>query len=447
MFFTDTICAIATPPGQGGIAILRLSGPDARDYLEKLVPQKTPYEPRRLTYGHLKDADGQRVDECMAVLMPGPRSYTREDVAEIHLHGGQIIAQQALSLAFQLGARPAEPGEFTRRAFLNGRIDLSQAEAVMGLIHAVSKRSAQAAMRQLSGGPSRFIHEALTDLYALLAGLEAAIDYPDEVDEEEAIEGLHSGALALAKRLEDAVDERSARILDGGLNAVLCGRPNAGKSSLLNALIGEERAIVTDIPGTTRDLVTSTLQLNGLRIHLTDTAGLHEACDAVERIGIDRAEKAIVQADAAILLIDQSRPIEDQSFDLSDYPEQTAIALTKGDLPPVIVPEAVRALYPAKPVFCLSSVTGEGLEALKQWLAQQAGDPDNLVITQPRHVHAAQQAAQSLLRAADSLASGQPLDMCAVDLHDALQALGEITGEQVDEKLLDKIFADFCVGK
>ncbi|MBQ8537230.1 MAG: tRNA uridine-5-carboxymethylaminomethyl(34) synthesis GTPase MnmE, partial [Clostridia bacterium] len=182
MLSNDTICAIATPPGQGGIAILRLSGPQARLYLEKLVPQKKPYKPRQLTYGHLLDAQGQQVDECMAVLMPGPRSYTREDVAEIHLHGGQVIAQQALSLAFHLGARPAEPGEFTRRAFLNGRIDLSQAEAVIGLIHAVSKRSAQAAMRQLSGGPSRFIHEALADLYALMAGLEAAIDYPDEVD-------------------------------------------------------------------------------------------------------------------------------------------------------------------------------------------------------------------------------------------------------------------------
>ena len=204
---------------------------------------------------------------------------------------------------------------------------------------------------------------------------------------------------------------------------------------------------MTDIPGTTRDLVTSTMHLNGLRIHLTDTAGLHEASDAVERIGIDRAEKAISQADAAILLIDQNRPLDEQTFDLSAYPDQTAIALTKGDLPALVTLEAVQAQYPGKPVFCLSSVTGQGLEALKNWLILQAGDPDNLVITQPRHVHAAQMAAQSLLRASDSLAAGHPLDLCAVDLHDALGFLGEITGEQVDEKLLDKIFADFCVGK
>ena len=444
MLSNDTICAIATPPGQGGIAILRLSGPQARLYLEKLVPQKKPYKPRQLTYGHLLDAQGQQVDECMAVLMPGPRSYTREDVAEIHLHGGQVIAQQALSLAFHLGARPAEPGEFTRRAFLNGRIDLSQAEAVIGLIHAVSKRSAQAAMRQLSGGPSRFIHEALADLYALMAGLEAAIDYPDE---EEAIRGLETGAMALANRLDSAVDERAARILDGGLNVVLCGRPNAGKSSLLNALIGEERAIVTDIPGTTRDLVTSTLQIAGLSVHLTDTAGLHEAQDAVERIGIDRAEKAIAQADAAILLIDRSRPLAEQRFALNHYPQQTVIALTKGDLPPLFSEKEAAALYPGRTIFAISSVTGEGLQPLKDWIAAQAGDPENLVITQPRHVHAAQQASQSLRRALESLQAGQPLDMCAVDLHDALRALGEITGEQVDEKLLDKIFADFCVGK
>ncbi|MBQ8537094.1 MAG: 50S ribosome-binding GTPase, partial [Clostridia bacterium] len=265
--------------------------------------------------------------------------------------------------------------------------------------------------------------------------------------EEEAIRGLETGAMALANRLDSAVDERAARILDGGLNVVLCGRPNAGKSSLLNALIGEERAIVTDIPGTTRDLVTSTLQIAGLSVHLTDTAGLHEAQDAVERIGIDRAEKAIAQADAAILLIDRSRPLAEQRFALNHYPQQTVIALTKGDLPPLFSEKEAAALYPGRTIFAISSVTGEGLQPLKDWIAAQAGDPENLVITQPRHVHAAQQASQSLRRALESLQAGQPLDMCAVDLHDALRALGEITGEQVDEKLLDKIFADFCVGK
>lgn len=447
MLPSDTICAIATPPGRGGIAILRLSGPESQTILAKMVPRPAPYQPRRLTYGHLLGKDGERLDECMAVLMPGPRSYTREDVAEIHLHGGQAVAQQALALAFHYGARPAEPGEFTKRAFLNGRIDLSQAEAVMGLIHAVSRRSAQAAMRQLEGGPSRFIHQALTDLYALLAGLEAAIDYPEEVDEAEATQGLKAGALDLAQRLECAADERAARILDGGLQGVLCGRPNAGKSSLLNALAGEEKAIVTAIPGTTRDLVTCTLQLSGLTVHLTDTAGLHESADAVERIGISRARQAIRRADAAILLIDASQPLADQLLDTTDFPPQRALALTKGDLPPAVSPEAAAHAFPGWSVFPLSAVTGQGLPALKDWLARQAGDPDSLVITQPRHIHAAQRASQSLRRAAQCLTDGLPLDLCAVDLHDALRALGQITGEQVDEGLLNEIFSNFCVGK
>lgn len=437
----DTIAALATAPGTGGIAIVRISGPDAEELLRALFVEKRAFETRKMAYGHVA-FQGQVLDECMAVMMRAPHSYTREDVAEIHLHGGSYAAGHVLRALYQLGARPAEAGEFTRRAFLNGRIDLSQAEAVMGIIGAEGDRSARAAVRQLSGGVNRFISFVTDELLALLAGVEAAIDYPEEVSDEEAYTSLEQGALALAERLESACDERGARLMESGLNVVLCGRPNVGKSSLLNALLQEERAIVTDIPGTTRDIVSGSFQLSGVKINLSDTAGLRHGAEQVEQIGIDRARQAIAGADVALVVLDASVPLtaEDERLMQDTAGAPRIVLYNKCDLAsaPAPLPEGTLRL---------SARTGEGMDDLRRALSAYVAHAGQSEITQERHMALCRQAAASLRSAAEACAGGASVDLAAVDLHDALQFLGRITGAQMDEKLLDDIFSRFCVGK
>ena len=294
----DTIAAQATPPGEGGIAIVRVSGPACREVLSRVFAARNgqPLLPRRLTFGHILDGE-EVVDEAMAVLMPAPHSYTREDVGELHCHGSQALVARVLALLLRSGARMAAPGEFTYRAFIGGRVDLSQAEAVMRMIRAGSERAMRSAHRQMEGGVSAFVHEAREAITALLAALSAAVDFPDEVEESLASEEVSRGCAAIAARLRAACDPRAGRIEDEGLRVALAGRPNAGKSTLLNALVGGERAIVTDVPGTTRDTLTERICVNGVSIVLTDTAGLRETDDPVERIGVSRARQAIAQAD------------------------------------------------------------------------------------------------------------------------------------------------------
>lgn len=446
---TDTIAAIATAPGQGGIAIVRLSGPQAEDILLRLfhpAGQKLPLPSHLLTYGRVMDGDVP-VDEAMAVLMRAPRSYTREDVAEIHLHGGGFIVQKVLRLCLQEGARLADPGEFTRRAFLNGRIDLSQAEAVMALIAARGEQSHQAALRQLSGGASAFIRKAADELYAIQAGIAACVDYPEEISEEEAAADLAPRIRAVRETLLSACDERSARILQSGLRVALCGRPNVGKSSLLNALLGEEKAIVTAIPGTTRDMVEGTLILNGSVIQLTDTAGLHDTNDPVEQIGVTRARRAIEQADVVLAVLDGSVPLsaQEQALLHSLTGRPLAILLNKSDLPQVLSTAVLTPQFPQVPLFTVSAAHPETLFPLKAFLADQAAVSDRLALTQPRHIEAATRAAEALARAEDALAL--TVDMASIDLQAAQMALAEITGDQVEEKLLDRVFSEFCVGK
>ena len=452
MFFEDTIAAIATASGQGGIAILRISGPEAEAVLRRIFrPIKgegETFPSHLLVYGHVVNGS-ERLDEAMAVLMRTPRSYTREDVAEIHTHGGRVMAGLALELAVKAGARPAEPGEFTRRAFLNGRLDLSQAEAVMGLVSAGGRQMARAAMRQLDGGPSLFIRKVLDKLYGLMAGLEAAIDYPEEVEEQEATRDLTQGLLSLAKEVEDACDQHGVKLLEQGMDVVLCGRPNVGKSSLLNALLGEEKAIVTDVPGTTRDILTGSIEINGLPVRLSDTAGLRETSDTVEVIGVARAHKAIRQADLALLVLDAGQALSEEDIELMQNPPEGdfAIVLNKTDLAQVLLVQDIAKMAPSVPVFPLSAKTGEGMNALKGYLGQKAGNPSQLALTSSRHLAAASRAADSLRKAVQSLNFGAPLDMAAVDMRDGLTALGEITGDQVEERLLDQVFQSFCVGK
>ena len=445
---TSTICAIATAPGQGGVAIVRLSGPEAEGILMRVFrpAKKGELVSHMLTYGHVFDGDSD-VDECMAVLMRAPRSYTREDVAEIQLHGGSFIAQKVVSLCLREGAELAAPGEFTRRAFLNGRIDLSQAEAVMNLIAAQGEKSHRAAMRQLAGGASGFIRKAADKLYEIQAGVAACIDYPEEIDEDEAAADMIPRTEALAVQIESACDERAARILQSGLRVALCGQPNVGKSSLLNALLGEERAIVTPIPGTTRDMVQGDVILGGSVIHLTDTAGLHDTDDPVERLGVERARKAMAEADLVLAVFDQSRPLDSDDHALLSAlkGKNVLIVLNKGDLSPALTADEVTALLDA-PVITVSAAAEATLAPLKAYLAQQAAVADNLALTQPRHVEAARRAARHLRQAADT-ARALSVDMASIDLQSAQLALAEITGDEVEERLLDRVFGMFCVGK
>lgn len=447
----DTIVGIATAAGEGGIAIVRISGENAVSLFEQVFfpfKRRPPFESHRLMAGHVMDG-ADVIDEAMGVVMLAPISYTREDVCEIHTHGGSVAAAEVIRLLIRKGARPAEAGEFTRRAFMNGRIDLMQAEAVMGVISARSTAAMKAEQRQLSGGQSQFIRQAQDQLQGLLAGLEAHIDYPEEIDEAEATQGLSKGLDDLIRRLQTAVDEKSARIIREGLHVALCGRPNAGKSTLFNTLLGEDKAIVTDIPGTTRDVLEGSFLLDGVQVLVQDTAGLRDSGDAVERIGVERAQNALHQADVALLLVDASKPLTEDERQLlqSEMPCPCAVLLSKQDAGDRITLQEAEALTVHRPVLAVSAMDGSGLDEVKAYLRRFVQMPQELLLTHERHMTVAREVLQRLCQARDGLKGDQPLDLAAVDMHEALYLLGRITGDSVDEKLLDEIFSHFCVGK
>ncbi len=446
----DTIAAIATAAGNGGIGIIRMSGPDAGNILERIFAPagsvKPPFETHRLIYGKIMDG-AETVDECMAVLMRAPRSYTREDVAEIQMHGGSYVVNRALELCLKEGARLADAGEFTRRAFLNGRVDLSRAEAVMELINARSEQEHKAAIRQMNGGASAFIRGFADELLDLQAGLAACIDYPEEISDEEGAGALREGLEKLIQRLEGAIDEHASRLIHQGLQVALIGRPNVGKSSLLNALLGEDRAIVTNIPGTTRDTVHGELTINGFRVILTDTAGIHETEDPVERIGVERSEKARKNADAALLILDGSETLtETDRVLMQRFEGEGAVVINKTDLTRKLTEEEVRNALPGIPCMTVSAKDPESLKPLTAWIEQFARVSDQLALTQPRHLDAARRAVSHMKDAMNTL-DHFTADVAATDLQAAQAALSEITGDRADEKLLDRVFAQFCVGK
>lgn len=447
----DTIAAIATAPGNGGISIIRISGPEAENILCRVFKPaggitQTPFESHRMLYGRLTDGS-ETIDECMAVLMRAPKSYTREDVAEIHLHGGDFVVRCGLELLLREGARLAEAGEFTRRAFLNGRIDLSQAEAVMDLISAQGEQAHRAAIRQMDGGAASFIRPLSDRLYELQAGLAACIDYPEEISDEEGAGMLRQGLEELIHKLDESIDEHTSRLLHRGLQTAIIGRPNVGKSSLLNALLEEERAIVTSVPGTTRDTIRGEMILNGIRIELTDTAGIRETEDPVERIGVERSESAWKNADLTILVLDGSSKLtKEDSRLLKGLTGNAVIVINKADLPQVLSADDIRDIQPAAKQITISAKKPETLQPLKDELKRQALVSDQTALTQPRQLDAAKRAAAHLKDALGTVENYTP-DMAATDLQAAQEALSEITGDKADEKLLDRIFSQFCVGK
>ena len=440
---SDTICAVATAPGAGGVAIVRVSGARAGELFKQLFQPAHPdaASGRRLAYGHAVYR-GAIIDEVLAVFMAAPATYTREDVFEIHCHGGSVCARRVVEAAVALGARAAEPGEFTRRAFLNGRIDLAEAEAVMSLIGADSEAAARASVRQLEGGVSGFVRGAAEEIKALMSLIEACTDFPDEVDEPDAAAQVRAGALRVQSALEARIDERGARLIREGASIVLAGRPNVGKSSLMNALLRQERAIVTSVPGTTRDVLTERISIGGVRAELSDTAGQRETDDPVEKIGVSRAETAMERADIVLIVLDSSGEITPQDRALLDRADSRAIiCLNKCDLP------GAQCDLPG--AICLSALTGAGVDALVEAISQRlsAARPADDCLTEQRHIGLAREACAALTRAVRAIDERFPLDVTAIDLMAALTALCEITGEDASEEVIDRVFKNFCVGK
>lgn len=449
----DTIASIATAVGSAGVAIIRISGEDSYAVLSRVFQQKNTkraIKPRYLTYGWVVE-DGKTVDECMAVYMRAPHTYTTEDVVEIQCHGGQVTAQRVLSVVLKNGARLAEPGEFTKRAFLGGRIDLAQAESVMDLIGARTERAAQASLQQMGGYLSNRIHDLQNQLLDTIAYIEAYLDYPDEDIEELTADKAAQETEAVKNELEAAIrNARAGRMLTGGVRVVLAGSPNTGKSSLLNALLREKRAIVTSVAGTTRDVLREDLNLNGLPVQLIDTAGLRDSADEVERIGIDRAREELDRADVVLMVVDSARELDEEEKSLLKKEGfAPVIALNKSDLAPVVTEEELKNIAPEAVIVHTSALTGDGVEDLRKTLYETAlhgASPEEAYLTGERHVQAAKSAVEALGRALDALTTFT-MDCAALDLRAAWESLGSITGENTTEDVVDRIFAKFCLGK
>ena len=446
----DTIVAAATPPGRGGIGIVRLSGPDA-PRIAALIAGGLP-EPRRAALARFLDADGQPLDAGFVLCFPAPHSYTGEDVVELHGHGGAVVLEALVSRAVELGARRARGGEFTERAFLNDKVDLAQAEAVADLIDAGSREAARAAMRSLEGAFSAMVEELALALADLRTYVEAAIDFP-----EEEIDFLLDGAVAnrLASiRDRFAAVERSARqgrLLREGMTVVIAGQPNAGKSSLLNRLAGYEAAIVTPVPGTTRDVLRERIDIDGMPLHIADTAGLRRPGDVVEEEGIRRARAEMARADRVLFVIDAAADPAARAYleERADLPPSVPVTLVlnKCDLAPGI-PVADTAAGP--PRIALSALTGAGLDTLRAHLKSCMGYHTleaGTVSARQRHLDALAVAQRCTDAAARHLEEGRAGELVAQDLRDAQTALGEITGAVTSEDLLGRIFSSFCIGK
>jgi tRNA modification GTPase len=450
---TDTIAAISTPLGEGGIGIVRLSGPAAIKIAEQLFvsPKGRTLEKvktHRVLYGFIRDPENsEKVDEVLLTVMRSPHTYTREDVVEINCHGGLLPLRRVLELTLRHGARLAEPGEFTKRAFLNGRIDLSQAEAVLDVIRAKTEESEKLALEQLKGALSEKINNLRDRLLNICAHIEAYIDFPEEEIEPASMQEIKTG-------IEDLVNEISAlcrsydegRFFREGLKAVIAGRPNVGKSSLLNALLKRDRAIVTEMPGTTRDVLEEYININGLPLRIMDTAGIRQAHDMAEEEGVRRSLQAIEEADIVLGVIDGSVPLRDGDMSLVERLKEknSILVINKIDLL-----QADLSLSDALPVFRVSAKTGEGLDALKDAIFNRCVHRDRtegVMVTNLRHKLALDAAERGLKAALGSL-EGEPLEITAMELREALDRLGEIVGTVTTEDILNKIFNDFCIGK
>lgn len=448
----QTLVALATGPTAAAVAVVRLSGADALDVARRLVPGLDPWEPRRLALRRVvSPRTGAVLDRGLVAVMPGPGSYTGEDTVELQIHGGALNARRVLEAALEAGARMAEPGELTRRAFLNGRLDLAQAEAVGDIVAARGRAALDAAQAQLGGSLSRAVHAARDRVVTALAQVEVGIDFSTEDVPALDLEALAAGLDAVRGDLEAlAATFDQGRALRDGLHVAILGRPNAGKSSLFNAILRDSRSIVTDIPGTTRDLVEEVAQVRGVPVVLVDTAGLRDTDDPVEREGVARARTRAARADVALCVLDGSRPPapEDALAHEAAAGRPTVVALTKCDLPRAAGWDAEGAAG-ALPV---SAVTGEGVDGLADALLAagglvELGASDAAIVTNARHRAALVRGADALGGAATAARGALPYEIVAGELQLALEALGDVVGATTAEDVLDRIFSTFCIGK
>ena len=455
----DTIAAIATAVSNAGIGIIRISGSEAMTILSNIFE---PYnkkvdvhqlENHRIYYGNIKD--GQEViDECIVLIMKGPHSYTKEDVVEIDCHGGVTVVYKVLNLVLKNGARAAEPGEFTKRAFLNGRIDLSQAEAVMDLIDSKNEMARKNSMTQLKGGLSGRIKQLREEIIYQVAFIESALDDPEHYSVDGFSDELKDQVEVIINQLNEFLENAdNGRILKEGIQTVIVGKPNAGKSSVLNVLLGEERAIVTDIAGTTRDTLEESIQIKGIPLNIIDTAGIRDTNDLIEKIGVDKAKDLLTKADLVLYVVDTSDPLTKDDEEIMELIEdkQTIVLLNKADLDQVVKVSDLKEKG-FEQIVQISAKEQTGIEELYQLIQDiffegHVSFNDEIYLTNMRHKTEVSEALKSLAMVLQSIEDGMPEDFFSIDLLDAYEHLGFITGESVGEDLVNEIFAEFCMGK
>jgi len=458
LFSEKTIVAVATAYGEGGIGIVRLSGDKSKEILHKIfVPAKeTSLQNRKLTYGVIKDpSTGEVIDEVLAVFFPSPNTYTREDVVEINCHGSVVSLRKTLELALKLGAQLAESGEFTKRAFLNGRLDLTQAEAVIDLIKAKTDKSFESAFSQLEGSLSFKVREIREALMNLLVQITVNLDYPDEDIEEITYADLLDGISQIGDMIEKLLSTAdTGRIIRDGLKVVISGSPNVGKSSLLNALLRESRAIVTEIPGTTRDTIEESMSIRGIPIRLVDTAGIRYTDDKIEQIGIEKSKQAFNEADLIIFMIDGSLSLSDDDVALLKHIEdkKAIVLINKIDIGKVVDEKQVLKMLPNTDILNASVIGDIGIDALKDKIEAMVYDGsvkqgESLLVTNARHKDLLIRAESAINDAKNMTLKKEALDFIEVDVRLCWELLGEIIGETATEDIIDEVFANFCLGK
>jgi tRNA modification GTPase len=454
----DTIAAIATPVGESGIGIIRISGADAYTVGDKIFKSKynLPLAQRRdrsIQYGYVIEEDGHCIDEVLAMIMKGPKSYTAEDILEIQCHGGHQSLSAILALILRSGARLANPGEFTERAFINGRIDLAQAEAVMDIIQAKSAAGLSSAVGQLEGRLSRLVKDMRSHLTELITRLEVTVDYPEEDLEDITVPDIAAALQDMQGRLQTLLAQsQSGKLIRDGVTVAITGTPNAGKSSLLNQLVQEDRAIVTDVPGTTRDSIEAWITIKGVPVCLVDTAGIRSTDDTVERIGVSRAKQYLDKADLILIMLDSSRPLTEDDMEIlkAAQDKTSIIVLNKEDLPAAVTKEQLSQYK--HPIISLAAVQGKGIDTLRELIIStvlQHGllEGQSALLTNMRHIELVRQSQEALNRALAAIEDGMPVDCAIVDIRQAWELLGSITGDTVHDDIVTEIFSRFCLGK